>query len=109
MGTICGERWERSVSLLSRLFITGYPSAAGRSLSDAAGRAGNKRDQGAHLGELGLAYMELGEIGRAIEYGEQALNISRKIADRHNEGVWIDPTGGHLWLIGATGDSYCVL
>ena len=41
--------------------------------------------EGAHLGNLGLAYADLGEVRRAIEYYEQALAIAREIGDRHGE------------------------
>jgi tetratricopeptide (TPR) repeat protein len=42
--------------------------------------------EGAHLGNLGLAYADLGETRKAIEYHEQALVISREIGDRRGEG-----------------------
>jgi len=42
--------------------------------------------EGAHLGNLGLAYSHLGEPKKAIEYYEQALKISREIGDRRGEG-----------------------
>ena len=40
----------------------------------------------AHLGNLGNAYSDLGEVRKAIEYYDQALTISRKIRDRRGEG-----------------------
>ncbi|MGB2727756.1 MAG: tetratricopeptide repeat protein [Halobacteriota archaeon] len=42
---------------------------------------------GAILGNLGLAYSNLGEVERAIEYYEQALAIHREIGDRRGEGA----------------------
>jgi len=42
--------------------------------------------EGAYLGNLGLAYSDLGETRKAIEYHEQALKISREIGDRQGEG-----------------------
>ncbi len=43
--------------------------------------------EGAHLGNLGLAYSYLGEPKKAIEYYDQALKISREIGDRRGEGI----------------------
>jgi len=53
--------------------------AAVRSLGDRAA-------EGVHLGNLGLAYADLGDARRAIEYHEQALAIDREIGDRRGEG-----------------------
>lgn len=36
---------------------------------------------------LGLAYAELGEIHRAIEYYQQPLLITREVGDRRGEGT----------------------
>jgi len=47
---------------------------------------GRRGDEGAHLGNLGLAYWSLGEVKRAIDYYEQALAIRREIGDRRGEG-----------------------
>jgi tetratricopeptide (TPR) repeat protein len=41
--------------------------------------------EGAALGNLGIAYSELGEYRRAIEYHEQQLQIVREIGDRPGE------------------------
>jgi tetratricopeptide (TPR) repeat protein len=41
---------------------------------------------GVVLGNLGLAYSDLGQVEKAIEYYEQALVISRGIGDRCGEG-----------------------
>jgi tetratricopeptide (TPR) repeat protein len=53
---------------------------------DAARRLGRRGAEGAALGNLGLAYADLGEYPRAIDYHEQALVISREIGDRRGEG-----------------------
>jgi tetratricopeptide (TPR) repeat protein len=53
----------------------------------AARRLDRRQAQGWHLGNLGLAYADLGEVRRAIEYHEQALAIDREIGDRHGEGA----------------------
>ena len=38
------------------------------------------------MGNLGVAYADLGEVRRAIEYYEQQLEITREIGDRRGEG-----------------------
>ena len=40
-------------------------------------------------GQPGLAYAELGETRKAIEYHEQALAIAREIGDKQNEGEFL--------------------
>jgi tetratricopeptide (TPR) repeat protein len=60
--------------------------AAARWLKDRAA-------EGAHLGNLGLAYANLGETRRAIEYHEQALAIDREIGDRRGEGADLGSLG----------------
>jgi tetratricopeptide (TPR) repeat protein len=54
--------------------------------SQAAEKRGDRRDQGAHVGNLGLAYYRLGEYQQAIEHYEAALVIARAMGDRSNEG-----------------------
>ena len=39
------------------------------------------------LGNLGLAYRDLGQVEKAIEYYEKALVIAREIGDRRGEGA----------------------
>jgi tetratricopeptide (TPR) repeat protein len=53
----------------------------------AARRLKDRRMEGAHLGNLGLAYAALGEARRAIEFYEQRLVIAREIGDRRGEGA----------------------
>ena len=52
----------------------------------AARRLEDKSAQGTHLGNLGNAYSDLGQVERAIEYHQEALKISREIGDRRGEG-----------------------
>jgi len=59
----------------------------------AAHRLDRKQAEGAHLGNLGQAYADLGEVRRAIEYYEQALAVAREIGDRRNEGGWLGNLG----------------
>jgi tetratricopeptide (TPR) repeat protein len=60
--------------------------AAARQLKD-------RSMEGAHLGNLGRAYADLGDARKAIEYHEQALKIAREIGDRRNEGAWLGNLG----------------
>ena len=47
----------------------------------------DKQVHGAVLGNLGLAYSDLDEPRKAIEYHKQALKISKKIGNRYGEGA----------------------
>jgi hypothetical protein len=47
----------------------------------------DRRAEGAHLGNLGIAYFQLGEPRRAIDYYEQQLLIVREIGNRRGEGA----------------------
>jgi tetratricopeptide (TPR) repeat protein len=53
----------------------------------AARRLEDKKAEGVHLGNLGIAYKNLGEVRRAIGFYEQALAIDREISDRRGEGA----------------------
>jgi tetratricopeptide (TPR) repeat protein len=63
---------------------------------------GDRRAEGAHLGNLGLAYAGLGETRKAIEYHDQALAIAREIGDRRNEGTWLGNLGNRYATLGKT-------
>jgi tetratricopeptide (TPR) repeat protein len=52
----------------------------------AAQRSKNPDAEGVALGNLGLAYITLGEARRAIDYFEQDLAIARAIGDQRSEG-----------------------
>ena len=54
--------------------------------AEAARRLGNRDSEGAALGNLGVAYKDLGEPRRAIEYYKQRLEIARETGDRRGEG-----------------------
>jgi len=47
---------------------------------------GYRRGEGNALGSLGLAYADLGETRRAIQFYEERLTIAREIGDRRGEG-----------------------
>jgi tetratricopeptide (TPR) repeat protein len=53
---------------------------------DAARQLRNRAAEGAHLGNLGLAYADLGQPRKAIEFYEQQLAIAREIGNRRGEG-----------------------
>ena len=53
--------------------------------AQAAHRLGNREREGNALGNLGIAYQQLGEPKRAIEYHEQALTFARETGDRRGE------------------------
>jgi len=46
----------------------------------------DRQAEGTHLGNMGNAYADLGEVREAIEYYEAALGIAREIGDRRGEG-----------------------
>ncbi|MBW8011214.1 MAG: tetratricopeptide repeat protein [Chloroflexi bacterium] len=52
----------------------------------AAESLGDKNAQSNHLGNLGIAYYDLGETRWAIEYHERALVISQEMEDKWAEG-----------------------
>jgi tetratricopeptide (TPR) repeat protein len=45
----------------------------------------NRQNEGIFLGNLGIAYAELGQVERALEYYQQALEISRETGDQSGE------------------------
>ena len=69
----------------------------------AARKLKNRSSEGAALGNLGLAYADLGETRRAIEYYEQALIIDREIGDRRGEGAALGNLGLAYFYLGETG------
>ena len=54
------------------------------------------------LGNLGVAYADLGETRRAIEYYEQQLVIVREIGDRRGEGIALGNLGVAYKNLGET-------
>jgi tetratricopeptide (TPR) repeat protein len=47
---------------------------------------GDRTGEGIALGNMGIAYADLGETGRAIQFFEQRLTLAREIGDRRGEG-----------------------
>ena len=60
---------------------------------DAAKRIQDRGAEGAHFGNMGLAYAERGETGKAIVYYQQALTITREIGNRQDEGAILGNLG----------------
>jgi tetratricopeptide (TPR) repeat protein len=59
----------------------------------------DKTMEGGHLGNLGLAYSDLGETRKAIEFYEQALVIAREVKDRGGEETHLGNLGNaYLYL-----------
>ncbi len=87
------QAWKTLSSLVwavkDYLDIRGYTServtVLGLGVLAAQGQ-GDRRDEGAHLGNLGNAYHSLGQVKEAIGYYTQTLEIHREIGDRRGEG-----------------------
>ncbi|MCC6896781.1 MAG: DUF4062 domain-containing protein, partial [Anaerolineae bacterium] len=61
--------------------------------AQSAVRNHNKQAESAHLGHLGNAYSDLGQVQQAIDHYQQALIISREIGDRRGEGNHLGSLG----------------
>lgn len=57
---------------------------------------GNNLTTQAHLGNLGLVYLELGQVHLAIEHFEQALGLAESIGDVLHQGIWTGNLGNAL-------------
>ena len=87
------EKQER-IDLLHRLLMEANPSG-----SDPESNR-NAATQMNILNELGLAYDSLSEFNRAIEFFQQALEISRKIGDRNGEAKSLMGRGNAYFSLG---------
>jgi tetratricopeptide (TPR) repeat protein len=63
---------------------------------------GDSREEGYALGNLGVAYADLGENQRAIDFFQQQLTIVREIGDRRGEGNALGNLGLAYWNLGET-------
>ena len=68
----------------------------------AARRLDDRKAEGVHLGNLGLAYQNLGETHRAVEYITAGLDIAREIGDRSGEGNSLGNLGVAYHRLGET-------
>ena len=70
--------------------------------ANAARKLGNRDQEGMALNNLGLAYADLGEARRSIEYYEQDLAICREAGDRRGEGLTLGNLGDAYADLGET-------
>jgi len=63
-------------------------------------RLGDRRGEGNTLGYLGLAWADLGELRKAIEFHERALVIARAIGNRRSEGYALGNLGNAWGSLG---------
>jgi tetratricopeptide (TPR) repeat protein len=102
------RRYWKSISNLvwaaeDYLAIRGYWTERRTALEAGAEAARNikdRYDEGAFLGNLGLAYSDLGEVEKAIAYYEQALEIAREIGHRQGEGNRLGNLGNAYSALG---------
>jgi tetratricopeptide (TPR) repeat protein len=94
------EDWEHVSQLAwaldNYLDLSGYWTewvAALRAGLASARALDDRQDEGNRLGNLGLAYSDLGQVERAIDYHQQALEIAREIGDRRGEGARLGNLG----------------
>ena len=66
----------------------------------AAGRLGDRYNEGYALGNLGNAYSRLGEPHKAIAFYEQRLEIAREIGDRDGEAAVLGNLGNAYYYLG---------
>jgi tetratricopeptide (TPR) repeat protein len=76
---------------------------------EAARRLGDRSDEGIHLGNLGLAYADLGDARKAIEFYEKQLAIAQEIGDRRGEGNALGNLGNCLLRPGRRPQSHRIL
>jgi tetratricopeptide (TPR) repeat protein len=67
------------------------------------GRLAHPDQQQASVGDLGTAYLMMGQYKRAIICYEQALGCAREQKDRWGEGVWMGNLGSCHFRLGQTG------
>jgi len=66
----------------------------------AARSLGDREAEGANLGNLGSAYLNLGEAQKAISYYEQALAIFHRLSNWHGEGAILGNLGSAYFSLG---------
>ncbi|OWK45070.1 High-affnity carbon uptake protein Hat/HatR [Fimbriiglobus ruber] len=117
--------WQWAVRCQTKLaaakLVASYPSAGANILSlrltarerivwlkeqtNACRKAGNRRGEGSALGNLGLAYADLGRVDDAIEHYRQQLVITREIGDRRGEGNALGNLGSAYADLGRVDDA----
>ncbi|HYG63413.1 MAG TPA: tetratricopeptide repeat protein [Thermoanaerobaculia bacterium] len=66
----------------------------------AARQLGDRSAEGRHLGNLGIAYKNLGDARRATDHYEQVLQIARETGDRRGEGSALGNLGNAYAKLG---------
>lgn len=67
-----------------------------------ARRLKDRQAEGYALGNLGIAYDDLGDVHQAIEYHEQQLAIARETGDKTGEGNGLGNLGSSHYALGET-------
>ena len=86
-----------ALRLSAREQISWFEAAA-----EGAREIGHRGGEGQALGNVGNAYMGLGEPRRAIEFYEEYLEIAREMGDREGEGQALGNLGGTYRALGET-------
>ncbi len=60
---------------------------------EAAQRMGWRMVEGIHLGNIGTAYHDIGELHKARRYNKKYLDIARETGDRHSESIALGNLG----------------
>ncbi|MGA2266231.1 MAG: tetratricopeptide repeat protein [Phycisphaerae bacterium] len=66
----------------------------------AARQLKDRKTERVHLGNLGIAYADLGEVRKAVEYYEPHLTIARQIGDRRGESADLGNLGNAYAKLG---------
>ncbi len=82
------------------LLLWGHAALVKELREQLLGRLEDRSLEAVNLGILGLACAALGEVRRAIEFYEQALEIHREIGDRRNEGNHLGNLGAAYYRLG---------
>ena len=61
---------------------------------------GNKNAEATALNNIGLVYLELGELNKASRFYNQALPLARLVGSRVLEGTILNNTGGVYSILG---------
>ncbi len=80
-------------------YWTDQLAAVGMNLT-AAQQAGDRRDEGWCLNNLGYTYWRRGEHEKALAYFEQSLPIRRELGDRKGKGVTLNNMAGIYYVQG---------
>jgi tetratricopeptide (TPR) repeat protein len=67
-----------------------------------ARRIGDRSTEGNALGNLGVAYFDLGQADRSITYQEQWLAIARALGDRQHEAYALNNLGNASYALAQT-------